>query len=112
MNYINNGTNISGGVITVDNFAGGQNATIIIGSQTNNNWLKVDNWLKENQKIICDFEALQEQVNILKTKLDTNIEQKEKDSIFQKMINIIGSIGSAIGLINLIEEVFTRFKGE
>lgn len=105
MNDINNGIIMNGGFIKADNLAGGQNATIIIDSQINNKWLKVDNWLKENQKNICEFEVLQEQVNILKTKLDAKIEQKEKDSIFQKIINIIGSISSAMKLINLIEEV-------
>ncbi len=97
---------INGGKIEAQNISVGQNATINVGNQTNNKWSKVDNWLQENRKNIQNHEALQEQINTLKSQINSNLSKEEKDSIFKKIADAIGSFSDAIGLVKLIEEIF------
>lgn len=97
---------INGGKIEAQNISVGRNATINVGSQTNNKWSKVDNWLQENRKNIQNYEALQEQINTLKAQINSNLSKEEKDSIFKKIADAIGSFSDAIGLIQLVKEIF------
>jgi len=107
MNGVNKGIVINGnGKIEAQNIVMGQNASIHIASQTNNKWLKVDNWIKENHLNIQNYESLQEQVNILKLQVNNNFSKEQKESIFKKITEAVGSITDAFGLIQLIKEIF------
>jgi hypothetical protein len=97
---------INGSKIEAQNISVGQNATISIGNQINTKWSKVDNWLQENRKNIQNYEALQEQINTLKAQINSNLSKEEKDSIFKKIADAIGSFSDAIGLIQLVKEIF------
>lgn len=106
MNIVNNGNMITGGTINANNFVSGDGASIHIGNQTNNKWIKVDNWIQKNRSNIKNYEALQEQINILKTQIDTNISKEKKESVFKKIIEAVGFVEDALSLIELIKKIF------
>ena len=84
----------------------GQNASVNIGNKTNNKWSKVDNWIQENRSNINNYEALQQEINFLKSQIDIKIEQNERKSIIQRITDAVGFVDDAFGLIQLIKEIF------
>ncbi len=95
MNDTNNGIIVNGGTMNVHT---------IIQQNTSNKWLKVDNWIDEHRADIKNYELLQEQINELKKMEKIDLERQE--SIFEKILNSIGSITTGMSLIQLLKEIF------